>query len=266
MHRLSTLVRTRLLPALLVAVGVGVVTAGLVSLPDASIGAAPSFTPRAAIVTAAPSVGSPSPSADSPAPSAGSPSPSTAPLRSASPSPVSPGPTASPLATAVPSVTFPTGRLATRVAIPALDLDLPVIEQPGGPSAYPLCDVAMFIQQLGQPGEGRATYLYAHAREGMFLPLLTQSEIRDGAGMIGMVVQVWTSDEELFLYEISEVRRHATDLDDAVTADDEQLWLQTSEGPRGTVPKLQVVAEFLSGGPAAQPADAHPVAQPQECG
>ena len=124
----------------------------------------------------------------------------------------------------------------------------------------------MFIQELGQPGQGRATYLYAHAREGMFLPLLTQSEVRNGAGMIGMVAQVWTSDEQVFLYEITEVRRHATDLDDAQGADHEQLWLQTSEGPRGTVPKLQVVAEPLSNSPADDPADAHPSPRPVACG
>ena len=141
---------------------------------------------------------------------------------------------------------------------------MPVTTQPGGPATYPACGIAMYIEQLGQPGQGRATYLYAHAREGMFLPLLTQSEIEDGAGMIGMVAQVWTSDDQLFLYEISEVRRHATELDDAVNADREQLWLQTSEGPRGTVPKLQVVAELLGSEPA-DPADAHPVPSAVAC-
>ena len=28
-----------------------------------------------------------------------------------------------------------------------------------------------------------------------------------------------------------------------MTADREQLWLQTSEGPRGTIPKTQVIAK-----------------------
>jgi hypothetical protein len=148
--------------------------------------------------------------------------------------------------------------------VPALGIDLPVTAQPGGPATYPACGVAMYIEQLGQPGQGRATYLYAHARERMFLPLLTQSEIDDGAAMLGMLVQVWTSDDRLFVYEIREVRRHATDLDDAVAAKHEQLWLQTSEGPRGTVPKLQVVAELLSTNPA-DPADAHPVPSPIAC-
>ena len=33
---------------------------------------------------------------------------------------------------------------------------------------------------LGQPGQGRATYVYAHAREGMFLPLLETSAKAQG--------------------------------------------------------------------------------------
>jgi hypothetical protein len=246
MQRLGELIRTRLLPGVLVGAGVAVVTAGLVSLPNETV--APSPSPRSVAVSVAPSA-LPSPSASIAATPGSSPSPSAAPS-----------------ATLRPSATAPANRVATRVAIPALDIDLPVILAPGGPSAYPLCDVAMYIQQLGQPGQDRATYLYAHAREGMFLPLLTQSEQDDGAGMLGMIAQVWTSDDQLFLYEISEVRRHATDLDDALTAGRDQLWLQTSEGPRGTVPKLQVVAEPLSNGPAPNPADAHPVPRPTECG
>jgi hypothetical protein len=156
-------------------------------------------------------------------------------------------------------------RVATRVAVPALQIDLPVILPEGGPDAYPVCDVAMYIRELGQPGDGRAIYLYAHAREGMFLPLLDESQTDNGERMIGMLVQVWTSDEQLYLYEITEVRPHQTDLEDAVNADHEQLWLQTSEGPAGTVPKLQVVAEPLSSGPADDPADAHPEPRPVEC-
>ena len=80
-----------------------------------------------------------------------------------------------------------------------------------------------------------------------------------------MVVDVYTSDDQLFVYEISEVRRHQLDLDAAIAADTEQLWLQTSEGPKGTRPKTQVVATFVSSGPADHAA-AHPVAKPRVCG
>jgi hypothetical protein len=127
----------------------------------------------------------------------------------------------------------------------------------------------MYIEDLPQPGAKGATYLYAHARAGMFLPLLDQSEINNGRGMLGMLVQVYTSDDRYFLYEVTEVRRHQTDsadaLADAFAAKTPQLWLQTSEGPRGTPGKLQVVAMPLSSGPAS-PADAHPTARPVVCG
>ena len=56
------------------------------------------------------------------------------------------------------------------------------------------------------------TYLYAHARDGMFLPLLLQSRIDNGSAMLGMLVQVYTSDDQLFLYEITRVLRHQSEL------------------------------------------------------
>lgn len=166
--------------------------------------------------------------------------------------------------TATPIPTPPADRVATRVVISDLDIDLPVIDQPDAYD-YPLCDVAMYLRDLGQPGFGGATYLYAHARTGMFLPILTASKISNGAKMLGMMVEVYTSDDQLFMYQITEVRRHQLDLDGAVAATTEQVWLQTSEGPKGTRPKTQVVAQFVSSGPADHQA-AHPVARPEVCG
>jgi hypothetical protein len=122
----------------------------------------------------------------------------------------------------------------------------------------------MYQPELGQPGQGRATYIYAHAREGMFLPLLTSSEANNGQGMIGDIVEVYTSDNYLFLYRIVEVDRHILDMNDAFAAHTEELFLQTSEGPHGTVPKLQVIAAFQSFG-SADPKAAHPTAHPSIC-
>lgn len=224
--------RARLLPALLTALGVAFLTAGLLSYTaPVEAGPGPSETPT--IVTLPP----------------------TAEPR------VTPSPSVEPSATPAPTV--PADRLATRVVVAALGIDLPVVKQPD--PEYPACDVAMYHEALGQPGFGRATYLYAHAREGMFLPILTASTVDNGAAMLGMIVEVYTSDDQLFLYEITEVRRHQLDLDDAVAATTEQMWLQTSEGPKGTRPKTQVVARFLSTGPADHAA-AHPVAKPVACG
>jgi hypothetical protein len=160
--------------------------------------------------------------------------------------------------------TFPAGRGATRIVIRQLHIDLPVMLQTDNYGTYPLCDVALYIPLLGQPGQGRATYVYAHAREGMFLPLLTASERNDGQRMLGMTVEVYTSDSWLFLYTISEVRRHTRSLDDAVNTTIERLFMQTSEGPNGTVPKLQVVADYLSSEPT-DPVEAHPKAHPRIC-
>jgi hypothetical protein len=99
----------------------------------------------------------------------------------------------------------------------------------------------------------------------MFLPLLTASQVNGGAALIGMLVEVYTSDDRQFLYEINEVRQHQLTLDDAVHATTPQLWLQTSEGPKGTPQKLQIVAMPLSEGPA-DPAAAHPTPKPVVCG
>jgi hypothetical protein len=159
---------------------------------------------------------------------------------------------------------FPPGRVATRIVIRRLDIDLPVMLQTDNYGIFPLCDVALYQPLLGQPGQSRATYIYAHARVGMFLPLLRASEKDDGKKMLGMTVEVYTSDDWRFLYTITEVRRHTRDLDDAVATTTERLWMQTSEGPNGTVPKLQVVADFLSAA-KTDPKSAHPDAHPRIC-
>ncbi len=221
----------RIIPALLTAAGVTAIAAGLLAYVTPASGTDP--TPLV----------SPSPS----------PSPAISLIPSSSPSPAG-SPSPSPSASA--------GHVATRVVIPALGIDLPVVAPPTG---YPYCNVAMYLAALGQPGEGRATYLFAHARTGMFLPLLDQSRIDGGAKMLGMLVQVYTSDDQLYLYEIAKVLPHQLTLDAALNATTEQLWLQTSEGPKGTKPKLQVLALPLSSGPA-DPAEARPTPHPVVCG
>ena len=185
------------------------------------------------------------------------------------PSPGSPGP-ASPIASSGPTGSVEVA-VATRVVIPSEDIDLPVIsrdlEVPGqGPERYPPCDVALYHTAFEQPGGPGTTYLYAHAREGMFLPLLEASERRDGAALIGALVEVYTGDDRMHLYQVSLVKRHAIDYSLALDAspDAEQLILQTSEGPRGTVPRLQVLALPVEVDPAND-ADAHPAPHPRAC-
>ncbi|MEO6207030.1 MAG: sortase [Candidatus Limnocylindrales bacterium] len=230
MVNLGDRIRTRVLPALLTASGVTLLAAGLLSyIPPVAAEPAPTQPPASASPSAA---ATPSPLITLP------------PLSSLPP------PSASPSADP--------DRVATRVRVAALDIDMPIVE---GPAGYPYCDVAMYLKELKQPGQGGATYLFGHARAGMFLPLLETPE----KTQLGMVVEVWTSDDYRFLYEIVDVRRAQTSLDDPLSADSEELWLQTSEGPRGTVGKTQVVAEPLSV-ERADPKDAHPTPKPVDCG
>jgi hypothetical protein len=229
--------RTRVLPALLTAFGVTILSAGLLTYsvpvaPARSSDRSPIPRPSEAVVP------TPSPLITLP------------PIGSATPSP-------SPTATPEP----PADRVATRVRIRGLDIDLAVVK---GNNGYPFCNVAMYLPSLSQPGFGKATYIYAHAREGMFLPLLRTK----ARGQRGQVVDVWTSDDWLFQYRITEVRRDqpfTTGLDDPSAATTEQLWLQTSQGPDRTFGYTQVVAEPIG----ARPADhrtANPTARPVVCG
>ena len=152
--------------------------------------------------------------------------------------------------------------VATRIAIPSLRIDLPVI-RPG--KGYPPCNVAMYIQELSQPREAGVSLIYAHARTGMFLPLLERSKVNNGASLLGLTVKVWTSNNLVSTYEITRVRRHVSTLDGVFGIGAEQLWIQTSEGPRGTVGKLIVVAKRV-GYAAATSEESRPVPHPVSCG
>jgi hypothetical protein len=240
----SSLVRTmreRLLPAILTAAGVTLIGAGLLSYT----GSAQAY---------------PLPSADPT-------------MVAASPGESSPSVTFPPLASApttTPAPSGPSDRVATRIVIEALGIDLPVVKPKGGSSTYPQCNVAMYIQDppFAQPGSGRSTYIYAHARDGMFGPIYERAILRKNGGpnsMKGMAVEVYTSDDQLFLYEISTVKLHQLNLDLAAAATTEQLWLQTSEGPKGTPGKTQLLANFVAVVGADHKA-AHPTPHPVTCG
>jgi hypothetical protein len=223
--------RTRLVPALLLAVGVALLASGLLSYT-----AAVEPAPVARAIA------------------------SHEPLPTIDPALVLPD--GGNDGTAEPSV--PPDRVATRVVVPRLDIDLPVVLQPDNAGDFPLCDVAMYLDGLGTPGAPRATYIYAHARTGMFLPFLLASQDHNGAKLIGVTVRVYTSDNVLFLYRIAEVRRHVRNLADALADNVGRLWLQTSEGPNASYPKLQIIADFVSAQPA-DPNDAHPVPHAKQC-
>jgi hypothetical protein len=199
-------------------------------------------------------------------------SPTRAPGATPAPTPtLAPGQTSAP--TPVPTPRPTPGQsgnaVATRVVIPSLDIDLPLIASdlvvPGNVDFYPLCDVAMYMVGFVNPGQPGTTYIYGHAQDGMFAPLLHASKYNNGASMIGSLVQIYTADNMLHLYEITIVKRHATDLSITnIAAGKHQLVLQTSEGWHGHIPKLQIAAKPLTVVPASY-ADSHPTPHPRVC-
>jgi hypothetical protein len=242
MRPLTDSLRGRLVPALLTAAGVTLLAAGLLHYGSPAQAGRPSASSIAARPT---------------------------------PSSIAPGlPSLPPIDRTAPPSAAPSAdpnRLATRVVIDALDIDLPIIAQPD--PSYPSCNVAMYFQhpELGQPGSGRSIYLYAHARDGMFGPLYERAILGRSGGtksLIGLLVFVYTSDDFVYEYQITRVfPRVPADshfLDGPLAAKGETLWLQTSTGPNSTFPKLQVRAAPLLVKMATH-ADAHPRARPVDC-
>ena len=139
---------------------------------------------------------------------------------------------------------------------------LPIVR---GPSGYPYCNVAMYMGALNQPAEPApgATFIFAHARTGMFLPLLKEWQQNKGIDMIGKLVYVWTSNSRLHTYRITAVKQ-TNDVQAAVGEVADRLWLQTSTGPNFTYPKLVVKAVRISTAPSSYEA-AHPTAKPVSC-
>ena len=147
-----------------------------------------------------------------------------------------------------------------------LGIDLAVVKSPPA-GVYPYCNVAMYLgTPWGQPGRARATYLFAHARDGMFGPIWRLTIVRRTPGrMVGMLVDVYTSDSKVHTYRITRVLPHQTTLNRPAAVRTDQLWLQTSEGPNHTYPKTQVVANPVSVAPASYAAS-HPKAHIVRCG
>ena len=150
---------------------------------------------------------------------------------------------------------------ATRVAVSGLGIDLPVIR---GPSGYPPCRVAMYLASTAQPREPGITFIYAHARTGMFLPLLTKWRIYGSAGLIGRTVRVWTSDSYVSYYRITTVRKTTNGMAGVSLLTRERLWLQTSTGPNYTYPKLVIEASRYKTVKTTYAAS-HPAAHPVRC-
>jgi hypothetical protein len=142
-------------------------------------------------------------------------------------------------------------------------IDLAVVRAPSG---YPYCNVAMYMGALNQPTEPApgATFISAHARTGMFLPLLDVYRAGRSSSLIGKLVYVWTSNNRLHTYRIYAVKK-TDSVQAAVGETPDRLWLQTSTGPNYTYPKLVVKAQRISSAPSSYDA-AHPSYRIVKCG
>ena len=150
---------------------------------------------------------------------------------------------------------------ATRVAVSGIGIDLPVIR---GTSGYPPCRVALYLAATAQPREPGVTFIYAHARTGMFLPLLTSWRNNHGSSLIGRTVRVWTSDSYVSSYRITKARVASNAMAGVTSLSSERLWLQTSTGPNTTYPKLIVEAVRYQTVKTTYAAS-HPAAHPLSC-
>jgi hypothetical protein len=243
MRSLARVLRSRLLPALLTAAGVTLLAAGLLNYGGNA--------------QASPIGPTPAPSSLPAQPTPGFVVPSLPPVDGSAPPRVGPAPDPN--------------RVATRVVIDQLGIDLPIVAQPN--DNYPYCNVAMYLQFPGlvPPGNGGSVYLYAHARDGMFGPLYERAILGRSGGaksLKSMLVRVYTSDDLVFEYEITRVLPHVKAdshfLDGPLAVKSETLWLQTSTGPNGSYPKLQAIAKpfFVD---TATHAAAHPKPHPIIC-
>jgi hypothetical protein len=150
---------------------------------------------------------------------------------------------------------------ATRVVVSGYSIDLPIIR---GSSSYPKCGVAMYLPSVSQPREPGITFLYAHARRRMFLPLLTRWKTDRGASLIGKTVKVYTSDRYVVFYRINKVRVTKTPMTGVRTLSRERRWLQTSTGPNTSYPKLIVEASRYKVASTTYAAS-HPTPHPYSC-
>jgi LPXTG-site transpeptidase (sortase) family protein len=126
-----------------------------------------------------------------------------------------------------------------RIQIPRLGIDLPIaegdvsrdIDQQKTPEGF-----AFHLPGTAIPGAGSNTYLYAHARAGMFLSLWN---VRPGD-----IVFISTPDLRVLKYAITEVhpRVPPDDVSWVQPTTAERLTLQTSTGPNAADPRFVAIA------------------------
>jgi LPXTG-site transpeptidase (sortase) family protein len=153
-----------------------------------------------------------------------------------SPSPSQTGAPIASVPTATPRPAIPDGY---RIKIARLAIDLPIVEgdlERDAVRQETPENVALHLPGTAIPGDGSNTYIYAHARRGMFLTLWSAREGDE-------VVVVTPSGREL-RYVVSEVhpRVDPTDVSWVAPTAGERLTLQTSTGPNPGDPRFVVIA------------------------
>ena len=153
-----------------------------------------------------------------------------------SPSPSQTGSASASVPTATPTPAIPDGY---RIKIARLGIDLPIVEgdlERDAVRQETPENVALHLPGTAIPGDGSNTYIYAHARRGMFLNLWSARE--------GDEVVVMTPSGRELRYVVSEVhpRVDPTDISWVARTAGERLTLQTSTGPNAGDPRFVVVA------------------------
>jgi LPXTG-site transpeptidase (sortase) family protein len=126
-----------------------------------------------------------------------------------------------------------------RVQVPRLRIDLPIKE---GDVTRDIDDqqtpehAAFHLPRTAIPGDGSNTYLYAHARTGMFLSLWDAKE--------GDEVIIVAPDGKTLAYVVREVHPRVpyNETSWVLPSPTERLTLQTSTGPNPQDPRFVVVA------------------------
>ena len=151
-----------------------------------------------------------------------------------------PAPVQSALASAAPTATrTPAIPEGYRIKIPRLAIDLPIaegdLERDAVRQETP-DNFAFHFPGTALPGEPGNTYVYAHARRGMFLTLWNAQQ--------GDEVWIVTPEARELRYIVSEVhwRVAPTDVSWVAPTSGERLTLQTSTGPDPGDPRFVVIA------------------------
>jgi len=162
--------------------------------------------------------------------------PAASALHTSAPATVTSAPLPSPSPSATPLPPIPIGY---RVQIPRLAIDLAILEGNVERDAVQLRtpeNYAFHLPGTAIPGTGANSYLYAHARVGMFLSLWN--------ARVGDEIWISTPDGRALRYVVSEIHPRVPYEDVSWTAPSapDRLTLQTSTGPNPDDPRFIVVA------------------------